>query len=84
MTHHQEAAAPIPSDPARLPVLIRATNGKGGKSKNEKIKLSTVVETGDLEAFYGRYAELCKGGMAALKPRDRTKRKAKAKKKRIA
>jgi len=34
-----------------------------------------------LEAFYGRYAEVCKTGMGLLKPRDRTKRKAKAKKK---
>lgn len=39
-----------------------------------------MVEPDALEAFYARYAEVCKAGMAALKPRDRTKRKAKAKK----
>jgi signal recognition particle subunit SRP14 len=39
-----------------------------------------VVEPDALEGFYARYAEVCKAGMTALKPRDRTKRKAKAKK----
>jgi signal recognition particle subunit SRP14 len=39
-----------------------------------------VVQPDELDAFYARYAEVCKAGMAALKPRDRTKRKAKAKK----
>jgi len=71
---------PEPVQPsAPLPILIRATNGKCDKSK--KIKLSTLVEPSDLDLFYGRYAEVCKTGMGALKPRDRTKRKAKAKKK---
>jgi signal recognition particle subunit SRP14 len=45
------------------------------------VKLSTVVQPGEIEAFYARYAEVCKAGMSALKPRDRTKRKAKARKK---
>ncbi|KAL2163697.1 hypothetical protein VTH06DRAFT_5755 [Thermothelomyces fergusii] len=48
--------------------------------KRPKVKLSTVVQPDELEGFYSRYAEVCKAGMAALKPRDRTKRKAKAKK----
>lgn len=63
-----------------LPILIRATNGKGKEDRAAKVKLSTVVQPDELEAFYSRYAEACKAGMAALKPRDRTKRKAKAKK----
>lgn len=67
-----------------MPILIRATNGKGGKKKAGKVKLSTTVEPGDLDVFYGRYTEVCKTGMTALKPRDRTKRKAKAKKKKVA
>ncbi|KAL1865246.1 hypothetical protein VTK73DRAFT_5429 [Phialemonium thermophilum] len=66
-----------------LPILIRATNGKGKERRAEKIKLSTVVEPTALEAFYARYAEVCKAGMTALKPRDRTKRKAKARKKKV-
>ncbi|KAK3689996.1 signal recognition particle, SRP9/SRP14 subunit [Podospora appendiculata] len=66
-----------------LPVLIRASNNKGKKERGEKVKLSTVVEPADLEAFFGRYAEVCRAGMAALKPRDRTKRKAKARKKKV-
>ena len=70
------------TDPARpSPVLIRATNGKSKEKRNEKVKLSTVVDPDTIEAFYARYGEVCKAGMAALKPRDRTKRKAKAKKK---
>lgn len=71
-----------PSKP--MPVIVRATNGKSKRSKSSKIKLSTVVQPHDLESFYVRYAEVCKAGMAALKPRDRSKKKAKAKKKRTA
>ncbi|KAF5022778.1 hypothetical protein F66182_5193 [Fusarium sp. NRRL 66182] len=68
-----------PSQP--LPLLIRATDGKGKKERSSKVKLSTVVNPEDLEAFYVRYADVCKTGMTALKPRDRSKKKAKAKKK---
>jgi signal recognition particle subunit SRP14 len=64
-----------------LPLLIRATNGKAKTKREDKIKLSTVVAPDALDAFYARYVEVCKAGMASLKPRDRTKRKAKAKKK---
>ncbi|KAI1082661.1 signal recognition particle, SRP9/SRP14 subunit [Whalleya microplaca] len=67
--------------PKPLPVLIRATNGKGKERRKDKIKLSTVVEPDDLPQFFDRYAEVCKAGMTTLKPRDRSKRKGKAKKK---
>ena len=67
-----------------MPILVRATDGKSGEKKANKVKLLTLVEPDDLDAFYGRYAEVCKTGMSALKPRDRTKRKAKAKKKKVA
>ncbi|KAJ5455281.1 hypothetical protein N7475_010402 [Penicillium sp. IBT 31633x] len=74
-------------------ILIRATdgntnapnpksankNGKISKNKSTKIKLSTVVSPDDLEAFYTRYAEVCKAGMTGLKKRDRRGRKAKTK-----
>lgn len=63
-----------------MPVLIRATNAKGKKRREDKIKLSTVVEPDALPTFFDRYAEICKAGMATLKPRDRSKRKGKAKK----
>ncbi|KAK0648785.1 signal recognition particle, SRP9/SRP14 subunit [Cercophora newfieldiana] len=77
-----EKTSTLPAQPPQpLPILIRATNGKGGESKSEKIKLSTLVDPSELDVFYGRYAEICKTGMGLLKPRDRTKRKAKAKKK---
>ncbi|KAF9891757.1 hypothetical protein FE257_003238 [Aspergillus nanangensis] len=69
-------------------ILIRATDGNTNapnpktskvqkKSTLSKIKLSTVVAPEELEAFYARYAEVCKAGMAGLKKRDRKKVKAK-------
>ncbi|KAH0542080.1 hypothetical protein FGG08_003460 [Glutinoglossum americanum] len=68
-----------PSDPQ--PILVRATNGKSKASRADKTKLSTVVEPDAQEAFFSRYAEVCKAGMGALKKRDRSARKkAKAKK----
>lgn len=76
-------------------ILIRATDGntnapnpksesKDGKitkkkSSKDKVKFSTVVNAADLEAFYTRYADVCKAGMTGLKKRDRSKRKAKGK-----
>ncbi|TPX09607.1 uncharacterized protein E0L32_009208 [Thyridium curvatum] len=68
-----------PANP--LPILIRATNGKSRENRARKIKLSTLVEPDALDTFYARYAELCKNGMTALKPRDRSKKKAKARSK---
>ncbi|KAI8956666.1 signal recognition particle, SRP9/SRP14 subunit [Daldinia sp. FL1419] len=68
-----------PSQP--LPVLIRATNAKGKERRDDKVKLSTIVEPDTLSTFFDRYAEVCKAGMVTLKPRDRSKRKGKAKKK---
>ncbi|KAI2464500.1 signal recognition particle 14kD protein [Annulohypoxylon bovei var. microspora] len=67
--------------PKPMPVLIRATNAKGKERRQEKIKISTVVEPDSLPAFFDKYAEVCKSGMTTLKPRDRSKRKGKAKKK---
>lgn len=40
-----------------------------------------MVDSASLDGFYARYADLCKAGMVALKPRDRSKRKTKGKKK---
>jgi len=39
------------------------------------------VQPDDLDSFYARYAEVCRAGMATLKPRDRTKRRKNKKKK---
>lgn len=68
--------------PNPLPVLIRATDGNTqseDRKKSKKLKLSTVVQPDDMDAFYARYADVCKAGMQSLKKRDRSKRK-KAKK----
>ncbi|KAF2147159.1 uncharacterized protein K452DRAFT_314373 [Aplosporella prunicola CBS 121167] len=62
-----------PTEP--LPVIIRATNGKSKEHRKEKVKLSTIVVPDALEGFYARYADTCKAGMSALKPRDRSRRK---------
>lgn len=64
-----------------MPVIIRATNGQSKKDRSKKVKLSAIVNPEDIEDFYTRYADVCKSGMTALKPRDRSKKKAKAKRK---
>ena len=67
-----------------LPIIMRATNGNSKDKGREKIKLSTVVEPQALEAFYARYAEVCKTGMQGLRKRDRSgRKKAKAKKRKV-
>ncbi|KAM0551953.1 hypothetical protein ACHAPJ_008061 [Fusarium lateritium] len=88
LTYGQDIPSPSEEEPSpdirpgkSLPLIIRATDGKGKKERASKTKLSTVVNPEDLEAFYVRYADVCKTGMTALKPRDRSKKKAKAKKK---
>ena len=76
---------------SRPAILIRASDGNTGapkpksdktgkvsKNTSSKVKFSTMVSPDDLEAFYTRNAEVCKGGMTGLKKRDR-KRKAKGK-----
>lgn len=65
--------------PKPLPIIIRATNGKSMEQKSKKIKLSTIVESDALDAFFARYAEVCKTGMSLLKKRDRSKAKEKLK-----
>jgi signal recognition particle subunit SRP14 len=65
-----------------FPVLFRATNGKSKIKRDEKIKISTVVQPDDLSSFYGRYAEVCRSGMDALKKRDRSKVKKRKREKR--
>lgn len=79
--------AKIPDDPLwdlhppnPLPLIVRATDGETTKSdkktKNpDKVKLSTIVQPDDIDAFFTRYAEVCKAGMQSLKKRDRSKRK---------
>lgn len=66
-----------PSKP--LPIIIRATNGKSKEKRDKKIKLSTVVDANALDAFFAKYAEVCKLGMSGLKKRDRSKQKEKLK-----
>jgi signal recognition particle subunit SRP14 len=61
-----------------VPILIRAHNGKGKEKRTEKVKISTTVDSDKLDIFFSRYAEICKSGMVSLKPRDRKKKKAKA------
>ncbi|KAJ5592665.1 hypothetical protein N7537_009569 [Penicillium hordei] len=74
-------------------ILIRATDGNTNTpnlksasketqismKKSQKVKLSTIVNPDEIEAFYVRYAEVCKAGMSGLKKRDRRGRKAKTK-----
>ena len=60
-------------------MLVRASDGdtqsKDRKKNKDHIKFSTVVQPDDLEAFFTRYAEVCKAGFQSLKKRDRRNRK---------
>ena len=62
-----------------LPLIVRATDGKSQskdrKKNKEKVKISTIVQPNNIDAFFARYAEVCKTGMQSLKKRDRSKRK---------
>lgn len=70
-----------------LPILVRAQNNKSTKRDGtdrkdvDKIKLSTLVQPDQLDAFFARYAEACKAGMTGLKKRDKKKGKKDKKKK---
>ncbi|EXJ85658.1 hypothetical protein A1O1_06024 [Capronia coronata CBS 617.96] len=84
-----DSSSSSPSPPSQI--LVRATNGlskphrtakpksKSADSGKPKVKLATVVEVADLDAFYARYAEVCKKGMEGLRKRDKKKAKEKAK-----
>ncbi|KAM0717767.1 hypothetical protein Q7P37_006099 [Cladosporium fusiforme] len=80
-------AETVPGDPfsdlhptLSLPILMRASDGetksKEGIKNKDHVKISTVVQPDDLEAFFVRYAEVCKASMLSLRKRDRKKRKA--------
>jgi len=57
-------------------VLFRATNGKSTREDRKgKVKIATVVEANEVEAFFARYAEVCRSGMDGLRKRDRKARK---------
>ena len=85
VTHGNESSNDAPDSATPLPLIIRASNGKSKVNRAKKVKLSTIVEADALEAFFARYAEVCKGGMSGLKKRDRSKakEKLKAKKKKL-
>ncbi|ETN41524.1 uncharacterized protein HMPREF1541_03460 [Cyphellophora europaea CBS 101466] len=75
--------------PSSQQILVRATNGLSSKPRHgvkkspaktkPKVKISTVVDAGEVEGFFARYADVCKGGMQGLRKRDRKKGKKKAK-----
>lgn len=77
--HLDAALAELEAPGEPLPLLIRATNGKGKEKRHEKILFSTIVQPDEIEGFFTRYAEVCKGGMSGgLRKRDK---KGKGKKK---
>lgn len=83
-----ETEQPFPDLQTRSPIslLVRATNGTSGFNKEKKqarIRISTIVRPEALESFFARYSDICKSGMLSLKKRDRSKRKLKAKKKKV-
>ncbi|EWC45179.1 hypothetical protein DRE_06067 [Drechslerella stenobrocha 248] len=77
------ATESVPETEYSPPVLIRATNGKSNDPRHDgkHIKMSTVVEADQLEAFFTRYAEVWKQGLVALKKKVRKGKKSKKSKK---
>ena len=69
----EATSEPDPADP--LPIIMRATNGKGKARRTDRIKIRTVVQPAELDGFFTRYAEICKARMQGLKKRDKSKKK---------
>ncbi|KIW02948.1 uncharacterized protein PV09_05613 [Verruconis gallopava] len=65
-----------------LPLIIRASNAASPEKRKagQKTKISTIVKPDQLEAFYFRYADICKKNMEGLRKRDRSKKKKEKKK----
>ncbi|KIW69470.1 hypothetical protein PV04_05346 [Phialophora macrospora] len=63
--------------------VSKSKSNTTGAGVEPKIRFATLVAASDLEAFYTRYADVCKKGMEGLRKRDKKKAKerAKAKKK---
>ena len=59
------------------PILVRismnSTNNKD--KKQEKLKISTVVETDQLSQFWQQYIRVLKGGFVGLKKKEKKKTK---------
>ena len=63
---------------ATYPVLIRISMNSGSKNtpqSKQKTKLSTVVETGNLDQFWSDYVQVIKNGFVGLKKKDKKKNK---------
>jgi signal recognition particle subunit SRP14 len=90
VTYDQTAAKSpadkVPGDPLAdlhptlpLPIIMRASDGetqsKDRVKNKDHVNISTIVQPDDLEAFFTRYAEVCKATMLSLRKRDRRKRK---------
>ncbi|PGH04114.1 hypothetical protein AJ80_08576 [Polytolypa hystricis UAMH7299] len=73
----QQTPSPSAADAGDYSILIRLSNGR---HKLAKSKASTVVGSAELEAFYARYAEVCKAGMVGMKKREKKRKKGKGKK----
>jgi signal recognition particle subunit SRP14 len=60
-------------------MIMRASDGetqsKDRVKNKDHVNISTIVQPDDLEAFFTRYAEVCKATMLSLRKRDRRKRK---------
>ena len=85
-TSAKSPADKVPGDPLAdlhptlpLPILMRASDGetqsKDRVKNKDHVNISTIVQPDDLEAFFTRYAEVCKATMLSLRKRDRRKRK---------
>ena len=56
-------------------ILIRVTDSN--KEKSARVKLSTVVEPENLDAFWNKYTNVLKAGFVGLKKKSKSKKKTK-------
>lgn len=56
-------------------ILFRAHHGNSDKTKRTKI--TTVVDSSDLEEFWQKYTDVVKTGMTGLKKKDKKRQKKK-------
>lgn len=78
VTLEMEPLAPV--NVTTYPILVRVQ--MNGKERKDKLtKLLTVVETSQLEQFWGDYVQVLKNGMVGLRKREKKKKKNKNKNK---
>ncbi|KAL6451574.1 SRP14 Signal recognition particle 14 kDa protein [Candida maltosa Xu316] len=67
----------LPTNETTYPVLVRVSmnSSDNKKEKQNKVKISTVIENNQLEQFWVDYIQILKNGFIGLKKKDKKKNK---------